>query len=76
MHKYKRLTFIDDITYTIYKKIFTPFRKKNNGNKNSKKHFIQKRNNSMQTRSGWYRRKGQVCRTSIKLNKPLPYKRT
>ena len=31
---------------------------------------------SMQTRSGWYRRKGQVCRTSIKLNKPLPYKPT
>ena len=31
---------------------------------------------SMQTRSGWYRRKGQVCRISIKLNKPLPYKPT
>ena len=49
------------------------------GNKNTKNTFYTKKKQHVgmsKTRSGWYRRKGQVCRTSIKLNKPLPYKPT
>ena len=55
MHKYKRLTFIDEqilmnlslYDFRIYnlhhlQKVFTPFRKKNNGNKNNKNILYKK----------------------------------